>query len=259
MTRRSKTLLAGALALVLVAALITGCQGTTDERAGVAGTVTTFVGSPSPVAGSPTSVAAPAQPTLITPAVAAPATPGGSTAPAPVATPALSSGDRSPVPGQGLASGFSLALLPAGIEGAPPQVQLPVSATLPVEVRLQNTGGQQVDGVEVHLEYDPSLFEVVDDAGAPVGMVTAGSLFPLPLQNQVDPRAGRIDFAFGRDFSQAAPSTGGPLARFNLRPKGPEGAARLQLRTTQASQAAFGGRSFPLAIAAGGLTITVVR
>jgi len=72
-----------------------------------------------------------------------------------------------------------------------------VGDTFQVVVRL-SAGSQQVDGVEFHLNFEPSVLQVVDSAGAPSGLITPGSALDVGLLNRVDTVAGHIDFAAGK-------------------------------------------------------------
>lgn len=82
--------------------------------------------------------------------------------------------------------------------------------------------GQPVDGVEVHLDFDPLYLEVVNTDGDPAGAIESGGALDVLLRNYANNVDGEIDFAAGT-FSTMPPSGSFALAtiRFKaLRPTG---------------------------------------
>ncbi len=73
-----------------------------------------------------------------------------------------------------------------------------------VEVRAQ-AGNQQVDAVDVFLDFNASILQLVDEEGNPTGRVAPGPGLSVVLQNQVDNEAGRIAFSAGRDPQAEGP------------------------------------------------------
>ncbi|HLZ27087.1 MAG TPA: cohesin domain-containing protein [Chloroflexota bacterium] len=67
-------------------------------------------------------------------------------------------------------------------------------------------GGQDLDGVEAHLRFDPAKLQVADATGSPALSIASGSVFDLTLVNHVDSVAGQIDFVAG---TLGAPGPGG--------------------------------------------------
>ncbi len=55
-------------------------------------------------------------------------------------------------------------------------------------------GSQQVDAVQVYLDYDPTALAVVDASGHFTTSITAGTGLPAVFLNQVDPSRGYVDF-----------------------------------------------------------------
>ncbi|MBM4429009.1 MAG: DNRLRE domain-containing protein, partial [Chloroflexi bacterium] len=65
-----------------------------------------------------------------------------------------------------------------------------------VDVRVL-AGSQPVDGVEIHLDFDPLYLRVVDEAGNPVSEIESRGVLTASIQNAVDNNLGRVDFAEG--------------------------------------------------------------
>jgi|GEM_PF-870269 len=94
----------------------------------------------------------------------------------------------------------------------------------PVVVRL-DSGSQPVDSAQFALQYDPTLFDVVDASGIVLttNPATPGTALPTVLQNQLDTTAGVVRFAAGVAVTSGgagpAPSGSFVLAtvRFRLR------------------------------------------
>ena len=59
---------------------------------------------------------------------------------------------------------------------------------------VAGAGAQPVDAVEIHLDFDPTLLQVVDASGTPATQVQPGTALPIVLGNAVDPVRGRVDF-----------------------------------------------------------------
>jgi hypothetical protein len=77
-------------------------------------------------------------------------------------------------------------------------------------------GSQPVDGAEVHLDYDPSRLQVVDEGGNPVDHVDSSGILDVLMRNHVDNVAGQIHFAAGT-FSATPPSGAFALAAIRLK------------------------------------------
>ncbi|MBI2863440.1 MAG: PQQ-binding-like beta-propeller repeat protein [Chloroflexi bacterium] len=83
-------------------------------------------------------------------------------------------------------------------------VMLPLTGTFTIGQVFSITievqaGSQPVDGVEVHVNFNPDLFRVVDINGNPANsIVNPGSPLDVPLLNQADNTLGRIDYAVGK-------------------------------------------------------------
>jgi hypothetical protein len=98
------------------------------------------------------------------------------------------------------------------------------------EVEVSASGVADLYGAEVHLTFDPSLLEVVDDRGNVAARVADGDLLVVRFtaQNAVDHAQGRVDYA----VSQMPPSKGvtgyGALVRVRFRAKA-AGAADISL------------------------------
>jgi hypothetical protein len=68
-----------------------------------------------------------------------------------------------------------------------------------------DAGDQSVDGVEVHLDFDPLYLRVVDASGNPANVIMFGSVLDVPIQNSVSNDRGEIDYAAGT-FSSRPPT-----------------------------------------------------
>jgi hypothetical protein len=95
-----------------------------------------------------------------------------------------------------------------------------VGETFEVEVVL--SGVRDLYGAELHLSFDPSALQVVNERGDVAARVDAGGLLTVRFtaQNSVDHAEGRIDYA----VSQMPPSKGvtgdGVLVRLQFRATG---------------------------------------
>ena len=65
-----------------------------------------------------------------------------------------------------------------------------------VDMRIL-AGSQPVDGVEVHLDFDPLYLRVVDAAGNSVSQIESSGVLTASIQNTVNNDQGHIDFAEG--------------------------------------------------------------
>ncbi|MBI4498911.1 MAG: hypothetical protein HY689_13545 [Chloroflexi bacterium] len=86
----------------------------------------------------------------------------------------------------------------------PGSASLEVGQMVALDIRV-NAGTQQVDAVDVFLDFDPAVLRVVDAAGNEAGAVTPASNSPLKqtLANRADNALGRIDFSAGRSPADA--------------------------------------------------------
>ena len=79
----------------------------------------------------------------------------------------------------------------------------PASSTIPVgqvvNINLQvAAGSQSVDGVAAYLNFDPTVFQVVDSSGNPTTTIDdPGTPLNVELLNNVDNTNGQIDYAVG--------------------------------------------------------------
>ncbi|MFQ5459155.1 MAG: hypothetical protein ACE5EL_00010 [Anaerolineae bacterium] len=122
---------------------------------------------------------------------------------------------------------------PGTVEGAPAQtsrlvvipdqVDVGLGSSAVLEVRVENVAS--LWGGQIALRYDPSVVQVVDDAGAPADAIEGGD-FLDPVQvseiiNTVDREAGRIEYAVALRHNPRRPveaaSGSGTLARIRLK------------------------------------------
>lgn len=103
----------------------------------------------------------------------------------------------------------SLVLAPPGVYPAPGTIVSvnPKKKTIfTLEARIDNPNARPMDGVGMHVDYDPTVVVLVKSATDPTPATTVadgdGSL-PLVLQNTVD-GAGHADFAYGRNTNTGA-------------------------------------------------------
>jgi hypothetical protein len=96
-------------------------------------------------------------------------------------------------------------LTPSPTGGFPPIVfvdldplsrSVSMGAIFTMDIRVL-AGSQPVDGVEVHLNFDPLYLQVVDGAGNPASEIEAGVGLDLSILNRVNNARGEIDFAAG--------------------------------------------------------------
>ena len=57
---------------------------------------------------------------------------------------------------------------------------------------------QEVNGAEVHLDFDPDYLSVVDEAGEMASEITHGVALPFQIENSVDNSLGEIHYAAGK-------------------------------------------------------------
>jgi hypothetical protein len=81
-----------------------------------------------------------------------------------------------------------------GIE--PEQTQVSEGELFDLDIAV-DAASQSVDGVEVHLDFDPLYLQVVDSEGNPAAEIEQGSILERLLVNTADNAAGEIDFAVG--------------------------------------------------------------
>jgi hypothetical protein len=89
-----------------------------------------------------------------------------------------------------------------------------------------DTGRTEVDGVEVHLAFDPTVLQVVDAGGQPANQVEPGTVLGQVIRNLADNAAGEVHYAAGVPFGQPRVAGTFDLARVRfkpLRPTPPEG------------------------------------
>ncbi|MCL4533745.1 MAG: cohesin domain-containing protein [Bacteroidetes bacterium] len=160
---------------------------------------TTGVASPATPTGTSTAASIAAG-SVAPPTATAPARPTNVILPAntplPTATP-VPTGTRQPTTttAPSPAGGVAIAMVPAATRVAPGQ-------TVSVDIHVA-AGSQPVDGVEVHIDFDPMKLQVVESDGRPASKIVNGTAFTMDIMNAVDNPKGRIDYAIG-----AAPGSG---------------------------------------------------
>lgn len=154
----------------------------------------------------------------------------------------------------GGAGGSTAPVLPAvtgrvDLRLEPAEATLAVGDSVDVMVWAVADEGQRLDGVEVHLAFDPGGLEVVDGALSPA------EALPYVLIQRVDNGSGRLDFAAGQ-LGEAA--TGRvPVLGFRLRLK-VDNAAPLEVRFVRDGVAApteVADRGRPVLRSAQGLVV----
>ena len=99
-------------------------------------------------------------------------------------------------------TGAFLNLTPSALQVYQGQVFfLDVTAQLPSD---------SADTVELHLDFDPSVLQVVDAQGRPAAQIQGAAALPLVAHNQADNVAGRIDFC------ATTTETGGKTGTFTV-------------------------------------------
>jgi DNA-binding beta-propeller fold protein YncE len=87
----------------------------------------------------------------------------------------------------------------------PSTAALGIGQVLTTTIQL-STGAQPVDGVAAFLNFDPSIFQVVDAASNPAtSIANPGSPFDQQIQNSVDNSTGQINYSVGT-LNQPRPS-----------------------------------------------------
>jgi hypothetical protein len=81
--------------------------------------------------------------------------------------------------------GVVLKVVPAHAVGAVEQVVI-------LEVQA-DAGGQPVDALDIHLDYDPAVLQLVDASGMPTTEMEAGTALATVLLNRVDSAYGWVD------------------------------------------------------------------
>ncbi len=100
----------------------------------------------------------------------------------------------------------------SGVSATADGVLLDISPSSPVvsrndiftlDIRVV-AGTQLVNGAEVHLDFDASRVQVVDDSGVPTNALLAGSALPVIVTNSANNMLGQIDYAAGIFGSQVS-------------------------------------------------------
>jgi LysM repeat protein len=102
----------------------------------------------------------------------------------------------------------------------PPEREVAVGATTTVEIRIENV--TDLFGAEVHLNFEPTLLEVIDaDAGTDGVQIQPGQFLSpyFTAQNIVDQAHGKIHFATSQGPDDNPVSGSGVLATIVLRAK----------------------------------------
>jgi hypothetical protein len=79
--------------------------------------------------------------------------------------------------------------MPGDVELTPGQQTIPAEQQFNIEVLVHAGPANQVDTVQVYLDFDPAKLEVVKLVG--------GTTLPVPLQSSFDNTLGRVNYAAG--------------------------------------------------------------
>ncbi len=121
-----------------------------------------------------------------------------------------------------------------------------------VPVTLQAIAfGSVPDAAAVHLDYDPNVLQIVDEAGVPAEHILPAEGLDTVLVNRVDNYAGRVDFIAARRGTGGGGSVM-DLARFHIRARAPARETWLRFSTTgsRRSAAAAGGQALAVSFSA---------
>jgi hypothetical protein len=106
------------------------------------------------------------------------------------AAPAMGEG----VPGEGQepppAGTVTVGLDPSSVAVTPGKIFL-------IDIRV-DARSQEVNGAEVHLDFDPDYLSVVDETGEPASEIIRGVALPDQIENSVDNSLGEIHYAAGK-------------------------------------------------------------
>jgi hypothetical protein len=110
----------------------------------------------------------------------------------------------------------------ATLQLIPQTIQLDVNSTSVLDLAITQVSG--LYGVEAHLRFDPDVLEIIDADPTRDGVQLESGTFPAPdfvALNQVDNRAGTIDYAVTQ-LSPREPREGsGVVAHITIRAKQP--------------------------------------
>ena len=79
---------------------------------------------------------------------------------------------------------------------SPSVTRVPVNTIFTLDIAV-DSGVQQVDAVQVFVNFDPDSLQVVDEGGNPGSAIIGGAAFQYEFLNEVDNAAGTIDYAAG--------------------------------------------------------------
>ena len=111
------------------------------------------------------------------------------------------------------------------IRARPRAAEVAVGQVVAVDLWLENPGRVPVDGVQLHLRYDPAVLHLADSAGRQATALDSAALDPswrAVILNLADGEIGRLDLALGTSLG-GPPLTGPklPVATLHFRAQAP--------------------------------------
>ncbi len=125
---------------------------------------------------------------------------------------------------------------------SPSVTRVPVNTIFTLDI-VVDSGVQQMDGVQVFVNFDPDSLQVVDEGGNPGGALIGGAAFQYEFLNEVDNAAGTIDYAAGSMSS--LPSGAFTLATIRFKATAGTGntAVTFNLASPRETKITFGGNN----------------
>jgi len=181
-----------------------------------------------------------------------------------------------------LAISFSPSIAPAGVAAADHSASGPLGlelggATLAVTVRFNPplasvaindvfamdvevvAGTQQVDGAEIHVDFNPTYLQVVDAGGNPATEIEPGAALDAALLNSANNAQGQIDYAAGK-LTGTPPSGTFVLATIRFRALAGTGGGSTPLtfvsRAGSPTAVTYGGGTLPTSVENGSVVIS---
>jgi hypothetical protein len=114
------------------------------------------------------------------------------------------------------------------------------------------TGGAPVEGVELHLRYDPAALQLLNGAGSPADRLAVGSVLSLELWNRVLTAQGQAALAVGAPFGALPTDARIDLATLKLLALGPLGLYPIALEGVTVS---YAGGAYSVALESGELRV----
>lgn len=121
---------------------------------------------------------------------------------------------------------------------------------LPITV---HAGGDELDGLEVHLTFDPNLLRLVDSGGAEASSIAPGGELGNVLRNEASNAAGTVGYAAGPQPGDPPPT--GDILLATLRFRALAGASGTTTVFCNAATAARMGMPYPLRVSNGSVQI----